>query len=401
MAFGRPGKTATLSLGMAAALLTLSAPARADFEDCLAGLQAQAAAQGISAQTFRAATTGIAYDPKVLELSQAQPEFKTPIWDYMAALVDEERVDDGKAAMRQHAQALASAEARYGVDRHTIAAVWGVESNFGKNLGKMPLVQSFATLICANHRRKDFFKGELMATLKIIERGDIDPSRLTGSWAGAFGQTQFMPTTYQRLAVDGDGDGRRDLVDSVPDAVASTANFLRVAKWNNGQPWGYEVKVPRGFNAGAAGRKNKKAVAHWASHGVTRIDGRPLSGEGPVGILLPAGSDGPAFLVTKNFDALYSYNAAESYGLAIAVLSDRLRGRAGIQAEWPTDDPPLSRAERRDLQARLTKRGFDVGEPDGKVGSKTRDAIKEVERSLGMPATGRPGAKVLEALRRG
>ncbi len=401
MAFGRPGKTATLSLGMAAALLTLSAPARADFEDCLAGLQAQAAAQGISAQTFRAATTGIAYDPKVLELSQAQPEFKTPIWDYMAALVDEERVDDGKAAMRQHAQALASAEARYGVDRHTIAAVWGVESNFGKNLGKMPLVQSFATLICANHRRKDFFKGELMATLKIIERGDIDPSRLTGSWAGAFGQTQFMPTTYQRLAVDGDGDGRRDLVDSVPDAVASTANFLRVAKWNNGQPWGYEVKVPRGFNAGAAGRKNKKAVAHWASLGVTRIDGRPLSGEGPVGILLPAGSDGPAFLVTKNFDALYSYNAAESYGLAIAVLSDRLRGRAGIQAEWPTDDPPLSRAERRDLQARLTKRGFDVGEPDGKVGSKTRDAIKEVERSLGMPATGRPGAKVLEALRRG
>ena len=401
MAFGRPGKTATLSLGMAAALLTLSAPARADFEDCLAGLQAQAAAQGISAQTFRAATTGIAHDPKVLELSQAQPEFKTPIWDYMAALVDEERVDDGKAAMRQHAQALASAEARYGVDRHTIAAVWGVESNFGKNLGKMPLVQSFATLICANHRRKDFFKGELMATLKIIERGDIDPSRLTGSWAGAFGQTQFMPTTYQRLAVDGDGDGRRDLVDSVPDAVASTANFLRVAKWNNGQPWGYEVKVPRGFNAGAAGRKNKKAVAHWASLGVTRIDGRPLSGEGPVGILLPAGSDGPAFLVTKNFDALYSYNAAESYGLAIAVLSDRLRGRAGIQAEWPTDDPPLSRAERRDLQARLTKRGFDVGEPDGKVGSKTRDAIKEVERSLGMPATGRPGAKVLEALRRG
>ena len=401
MASGRSGKTATFSLGAVAALLTLTGPARADFQDCLAGLQAQAAAQGISAQTFRAATAGITYDPKVIELSQAQPEFKTPIWDYMAALVDEERVDDGKAAMRQHAQALANAEARYGVDRHTIAAVWGVESNFGKNLGKMPLVQSFTTLICANHRRKDFFKGELMATLKIIERGDIDPSRLTGSWAGAFGQTQFMPTTYQRLAVDGDGDGRRDLVDSVPDAVASTANFLRVAKWSNGQPWGYEVKVPRGFNAGAAGRKNKHAVAHWASLGVTRIDGRPLSGEGPAGILLPAGVDGPAFLVTKNFDALYSYNAAESYGLAIAVLSDRLRGRAGIQAEWPTDDPPLSRAERRDLQARLTKRGFDVGEPDGKVGSKTRDAIKEVERSLGMPATGRPGAKVLEALRRG
>jgi lytic murein transglycosylase len=375
--------------------------ARADFQDCLAGLQAQAAAQGISAQTFRAATNGIQYDPKVLELAQAQPEFKTPIWDYMAALVDEERVEDGKAAMRQHAQALANAESRYGVDRHTIAAVWGVESNFGKNLGKMPLVQSFATLICANHRRKDFFKGELMATLKIIERGDIDPSRLNGSWAGAFGQTQFMPTTYQRLAVDGDGDGRRDLVDSVPDAVASTANFLRVAKWQNGQPWGYEVRLPRGFNAGAAGRKNRHAPSHWTAMGVTRVDGRPLNGDAPIGILIPAGVDGPAFAVTKNFDALYSYNAAESYGLAIAVLSDRLRGRAGIQAEWPTDDPPLSRAERRDLQTRLAARGYDVGEPDGKVGAKTRDAIKEIERSLGMPVTGRPGAKVLQALQRG
>ncbi|WP_375462479.1 lytic murein transglycosylase [uncultured Methylobacterium sp.] len=375
--------------------------ARADFQACLSGLQAQAASVGVSAQTFRAATDGISFDDKVIELSQAQPEFKTPIWDYMAALVDDERVDDGKAAMREHAQALANAEGRYGVDRYTVAAVWGVESNFGKNLGKMPLVQSLATLACSGNRRRDFFRGELMATLKIIERGDIEASRLNGSWAGAFGQTQFMPTTYQRLAVDGDGDGRRDVVDSVPDAVASTANFLHVAKWSNGQGWGYEVKLPKGFHAGDTGRKNRKPVAHWASLGVARVDGRPLSGEGPLGLMLPAGIDGPAFLVTRNFDAIYSYNAAESYGLAIAVLSDRLRGRAGIQAGWPTDDPPLSRAERRDLQTRLTARGYDVGEPDGKVGAKTRDAIKAVERELGMPQTGRPGAKVLEALRRG
>ena len=383
------------------ATLALSVPARADFDDCLSGIRAQAAAAGVSAQAFRAATQGIAYDPKVIELSQAQPEFKTPIWDYMAALVDDERVEDGRAAMRQHAAALAQAEARYGVDRHTIAAVWGVESNFGKNLGAMPLVQSLATLACSGNRRRDFFRGELIATLKIIERGDIAPERLTGSWAGAFGQTQFMPTTYQRLAVDLDGDGRRDVVDSVADAVGSTANFLHVAKWSNGQPWGYEVRLPSGFNVGAAGRKNKRAVGHWASLGVTRIDGRPLTGEGPVGIIAPAGADGPAFLVTKNFDAIYSYNAAESYGLAIAVLSDRLRGKAGVQAEWPTDDPPLSRAERRDLQTRLTARGYDVGEPDGKVGQKTRDAIKDVERKLGMNPTGRPGGKVLEALRRG
>ncbi|MET0367168.1 MAG: lytic murein transglycosylase [Methylobacterium sp.] len=390
--------------GLAVALSLLAglsaAPARADFDGCLAGLRAQASAAGISGRAFEAATAGIAYDDKVIELSQAQPEFKTPIWDYMAALVDDERVEDGRAAMRQHADALARAEARYGVDRYTIAAVWGVESNFGKNLGKMPLVQSLATLACSGNRRRDFFRGELMATLKIIDRGDIAPERLTGSWAGAFGQTQFMPTTYQRLAVDGDGDGRRGVGDSVADAVASTANFLRVAKWQNGQPWGYEVRLPSGFNVSAAGRKNKKPVSHWASLGVTRLDGRPLSGEGAAGIIAPAGAGGPAFLVTRNFDAIYSYNAAESYGLAIAVLSDRLRGRPGVQVAWPTDDPPLSRAERRDLQVRLTSMGYDVGEPDGKVGQKTRDAIKDIERKLGMPATGRPGGKVLEALRR-
>ncbi len=227
-------RASLIAIALAAGLSAI--PARADFQSCLAGIQAQAAGAGVSAQTFRAATSGIVYDDKVIELSQAQPEFKTPIWDYMSALVDEERVEDGRAAMRQHAQALANAEARYGVDRHTIAAVWGVESNFGKNLGKMPLVQSLATLACSGNRRRDFFRGELIATLKIIERGDIEASRLTGSWAGAFGQTQFMPTTYQRLAVDGDGDGRRDVVDSVADAVASTANFLRVPNGRTGSP---------------------------------------------------------------------------------------------------------------------------------------------------------------------
>jgi len=395
-----PRTRSSLAIPLLVGLLA-AAPARADFESCLSALQSEAASQGVSAQTFRTATRGIAFDDKVIELSQAQPEFKTPIWDYMAALVDDERVEDGRVAMRQHAQALALAESRYNVDRHVIAAVWGVESNFGKNLGKMPLVQSLATLTCSNNRRRDYFRGELMATLRIIERGDIEPSRLTGSWAGAFVQTQFMPSTYQRLAVDLDGDGRRDVVDSAADAVGSTANFLRAAKWQNGLGWGYEVRLPRGFNTAAAGRKNKKSVAHWTSLGVTRLDGRPLSGEGPVGILAPAGADGPAFLVTKNFDAIYSYNAAESYGLAIAVLSDRLKGRPGVQTAWPTDDPPLSRAERRDLQSRLTAQGYDVGEPDGRVGSKTREAIKDVERKLGMPPTGRPGGKVLEALRRG
>ena len=383
--------------------VSLAAPALAqsDFRSCLSGLRGEAAAKGVSAGTFDTVARGLEPDMKVLELMDNQPEFKTPIWDYLAMLVDEERVADGRAAMNRWSSALASAEARYGVDRYAIAGVWGVESNFGKDLGGRPLVQSLATLSCYANRRRDYFKGELFATLKIIESGDIDQSRLTGSWAGAFGQTQFMPTTYQRLAVDHDGDGRRDIVDSAPDALGSTANFLAKAGWVKGLPWGYEVRVPSGFDAAHAGRKAKRPVASWASMGVTRIDGRPLSGDHPAAIIMPAGRDGPAFLVTKNFDAIFSYNGAESYALAIATLGDRLRGQPGIRTPWPTDDAGLSRAERRELQQRLARRGYDVGEPDGKIGQKTRDAIKEVERAIGVPATGRPGGRVLDALRRG
>jgi lytic murein transglycosylase len=278
--------------------------------------------------------------------------------------------------------------------------VWGVESNFGKDIGGRPLVQSLATLSCVPNRRQEYFRKEFFATLRIVDGGHIAANRLVGSWAGAFGHTQFMPTTFHELAVDLDGDGRRDVVDSVPDAVGSTANFLRKrGGWVSGLPWGYEVALPAGFNSGLAGRKNKRPLSSWAAMGVTRADGRPLQGDYQAGILLPAGKNGPAFVVTKNFDALYSYNAAESYGLAIAVLSDRLRGGPGIQAPWPTDDPPLNRAERRELQRLLTSRGYDVGEPDGRIGQKTRDAVKHVESQIGMSPTGRPGGKVLQALR--
>jgi lytic murein transglycosylase len=382
--------------GLAAAT---PASAQADFSYCLSSLRSQAAAKGISSQAFDAATRGIAPDLKILELMQSQPEFKTEIWDYLAALVDEQRVEDGMAAMRQWGRALANAEARFGVDRHVIAGVWGVESDFGKNFGDRPLVQSLATLSCYAPRRREYFTGELMATLKIVQDGDIDPASLRGSWAGAFGHTQFMPSTFQRLAVDGDGDGRRDVVNSVPDAVASTANFLKKAGWDNSLPWGYEVRLPESFNAKLAGRKAKRPLSSWAAMGVTRIDGRPLAGNYQAGILIPAGVNGPAFVVTKNFDAVYSYNAAESYGLAIALLGDRLKGQPGIRTAWPTDDPPLSRAQRKELQSLLLSRGYDVGEPDGKVGAKTREAIKDVERQLGMEQRGRPGAKVLQALR--
>ncbi|MDB5591121.1 lytic murein transglycosylase [Enterovirga sp.] len=384
-----------------ASLTSVAWPARAeaDFRSCLAGLRSVAAGKGVSGRTFDSVTASLEPDMKVLELMNNQPEFKTPIWDYLAMLVDDERVQDGRAGMQRWSQALANAESRYGVERHVIAGVWGVESNFGKDLGGRPLVQSLATLSCYATRRREYFRDELMATLRIIESGDIDPAKLVGSWAGAFGQTQFMPSTYQRLAVDLDGDGRRDIVDSAPDALGSTANFLRKAGWQQGLPWGFEVRVPAGV--APTGRKGKKPLSSWAAAGVTRADGRALSGSYSAGLIMPAGRDGPGFLVTKNFDALYSYNGAESYGLAISVLSDRLRGGAGVQGSWPTDDPGLTRAERRELMALLLRRGYDVGEPDGRIGQKTRDAIKDVEGRLGMRVTGRPGGKVLHALRRG
>lgn len=389
-------------VGAALGLTVFTLPAGAqDYRGCLAQLRAEAAGKGVSARTFDRAMRGVEPDLSVFDLMNNQPEFKTPVWDYIGSLVDDERIEDGRAAMRQWSRALAAAEARYKVDRYAIVGVWGVESNFGKNLGKRPLLQSLSTLACYKNRRQSYFRGEFMATLQIIERGDVDSSRLSGSWAGAFGQTQFMPSTFLRLAVDMDGDGRRDIVDSVPDALGSTANFLRKAGWIEGLPWGYEVRLPRGFNPKQAGRRNKKSLSTWASMGVTRADGRALSGNYHAGIIIPAGINGPAFLVTKNFDTMYSYNASEAYGLAIALLGDRLRGLPGIRAPWPTDDPPLSRAERRELQRLLTARGFDVGEPDGMVGSKTREAIKEIERAIGLPARGRPGAKVLDALRRG
>ena len=385
-----------LALALTACLL--ATPALADFRSCLAGLKGEAAAKGVSGATYDAATSGVQPDMKILELMDNQPEFKTPIWDYLGFLVDEERVEEGRAAMSRAGSALAEAERRFGVDRHVIAGVWGVESNFGKDIGGRPLVQSLATLSCVPNRRQGYFRGEFFATLQIIQRGDVAANRLNGSWAGAFGHTQFMPSTFLRLAVDLDGDGRRDVVDSVPDALGSTANFLKKAGWVTGLPWGYEVRLPSGYG-GTSGRGNKRPLSAWAAAGITRIDGRPLSGDYNAGLLLPAGANGPAFLVTRNFDALYSYNAAESYGLAIAILSERLRGNPGIRTAWPTDDPPLSRAERRELQRLLASRGYDVGEPDGKIGQKTRDAVKEIEKAMGMPLRGRPGGKVLAALR--
>jgi len=374
-----------------------SGPAAANFSNCVAGLKQAAVGAGVSAAVAARALDGAKPDEKVLRLSKVQPEFKIPIWDYLAFLVDETRVGDGRVLMQEHDRILREAERRFGVNRHVIAAVWGVETDYGREAGDNFLPHALANLVCEGGGRTAFWRGELIAALKLVERGDLNLEKLYGSWAGAFGQTQFIPSSYQRLAVDFDGDGRRDLVDSVADALGSTANYLARAGWRPGESWMIEVKAPAGYS-GPTGRGNKAALSTWAARGVVRADGAKLSGGAQAGLLLPAGPRGPGFLVFRNFDAIYSYNAAESYALAISHLADRLAGYPALRTPWPTDDPGLSRAERLDLQKLLLAAGYDIGEADGKIGPVTRAAIAEAEKRFGMAPTGRPGRKVYRAL---
>lgn len=378
-------------------VLLTPASAQASFSACAANLRLAAMKAGISRSVVSEALNVNTPDEKVLRLSKLQPEFKTPIWDYIGYLVDNQRINDGKTQMGRYEQVLRAAEKRFGVDRHVIAAVWGIETDYGRETGDNFLPHALATLYCEGGKRKDFWRGELFAALKLVDRGDVELSKLYGSWAGAFGQTQFIPSTYQRLAVDFDGDGKRDLITSVPDALGSTANFLKQAGWRSGEQWLIEVKVPTGYN-GPTGRRNKLSISEWARYGLARTDGKALSGNEKAGLLLPAGPNGPGFLVFRNFDAIYSYNRAESYALAISYLAKRLAGQPALRTPWPTDDPGLTRAQRMELQHLLLAKGYKIGDADGKIGPVTREAIKDVERQLGMPETGRPGTKVYRAL---
>jgi glucose-6-phosphate 1-epimerase len=376
-----------------------------DLARCMPTLRAPALAAGVGAKAFDQFTVGLEADASVLDALDSQPEFVTPVWDYLAALVDAERIADGRRLLREHAATLKRVVDTYHVDPETVVAVWGVESDFGRVFGKRPLLNSLATLSCAG-RRQTYFRSEFFATLRILQSGDIHADDLRGSWAGAFGHTQFMPSTFLRIAVDFDGDGRRDLVANPVDALASTANYLAKSGWRHGEPWGFEVRLPPSFDSNATGRRSKRPLSHWAAQGITRIDGSALVGaDAPAaretGVIVPAGRAGPAFVVFRNYDAIFSYNAAESYALAIAFLSDALRGRAPPPVvAWPTDDAGLSRAQRRELQTLLIARGHDIGEVDGLIGSATRAAIVAEQRTLGLEPDGRAGQRLLTALQR-
>jgi lytic murein transglycosylase len=371
----------------------------ANFDGCIRGLAPAAARRGIPPASYAHLTAGLTPDVPILNLLDAQPEFTKSVWDYLDTLVSEERIKRGRELLAQYAQTFAAVERAYGVDRYVIAAIWGVETKYSALAGDRSVLRSTATLACIG-RRQEYFANEFMATLELLHHGDIAPERLKGSWAGAFGPTQFMPTVYKRFAVDFDHDGRRDLIGSVPDMIASTANYLKKHGWRAGETWGYEVAVPRGFDFLLADRGRSHTVEQWAHMGVRRANGAAFPrGSDKAFLLAPAGARGPAFLMLGNFRAIMRYNPAEAYALAIGHLADRMRGGEPFVQAWPRDERVLSRSERYELQQRLARRGYDIGEPDGQLGTRTRSALRSYQASVGLIPDGFASSSVLGHLR--
>jgi len=373
--------------------------AAANFRNCLAELWPLAERRGVSRAAFETNTADLTPELRIMDLMDAQPEFTKSIWDYLDILVNDARIDNGRALLTQHRATFDAVEKAYGVDRYFIAAIWGVESNYGTQIGERSVIQSTATLACIG-RRQDFFREEFLSALEILARGDVKADHLKGSWAGAFGPTQFMPTSFKRYAVDFDGDGRRDVVESMPDMIASTANNLKKDGWVAGQTWGYEVVVPPGFNYLLADRARMLTIREWERAGVRRPGGKAFPRpDDRAYLLLPAGAQGPGFLMLQNFRVIMKYNPAEAYALAIGHLADRLRGGEPFAQPWPRHERVLSRTERYELQQHLAQQGYDVGEPDGRVGGKTRAAIRQYQSSIGQVPDGFASGAVLERLR--
>ena len=383
-------------------LMTASAirQAAANFDNCVASMWPDAARRNISQENFQRFTAGLQPDLRIMDLMDSQPEFTKSIWDYLDILVNDDRLAKGREILKQYKAQFDATEKTYGVDRYTIAAIWGIESNYSTQMGDRSVLQSTATLACIG-RRQNYFRDEFLSALEILNRGDLKPEQMRGSWAGAFGPTQFMPTAFKRYAVDADGDGRRDVVDDPADLIASTANNLRKDGWQTGQTWGYEVVVPKGFNYMLADRAKTMTMTQWEHLGVTRPGGQPFPHPADKAYLLaPAGAEGPGFLMLQNFGVIMKYNPAEAYALAIGHFADRLRGGSPFVQPWPRRERELSRAERLELQQLLAERGFYRGIPDGQFGGETRAALRSFQASIGTPADGFASFDVLERLRR-
>ncbi len=334
---------------------------------------------------------------KAVVQDRAQPEFTRTFWEYLDTVITSQRIAAGQQKLAQFHLEADAASVRYGVPAPILMGVWGIESNFGSNYGDVSVFDALATLGFEG-RREAWARGELLAALKIAQRGDIEPARMIGSWAGAMGQTQFMPSSYLAYAVDADGDGHRDIWGSMADVLASTANFLARSGWRPNEVWGTEVKLPAGFDPARADTMLRQTSAQWASEGVQTMDGAPLPALADAAILQPAGARGPAFLVGHNFRTILRYNNSTSYALTVSLLAQRIAGGPAVQAAWPRDLRALTRGEMQALQTALTQRGFDSGQPDGQMGSATRNALRQFQRSQGLPADGFPTEDLLKAL---
>ena len=413
---------ALLAIGLASASLLVASAARAqegwpqagaaiadqafspddlaDFNRFVQTLWPKAQAAGISAATFHLAFEKLAPDPHILAKPKQQPELERPIWEYLAQIVSEKRFQLGKEALRINAAGLAAIEKAYGVPRNVVVAVWGVESMYGANTGQYNVVRALATLAWRGGRKARYGEQQLISALRILDHGDVTPEAMTGSWAGAMGHVQFIPTTYEAYAVDFDHDGRRDIWGDAADAVASAANFLKKSGWRAGEPWGFEVRLPHDFDFSMAGLANKRPLSFWQQAGVVRFDGTPIAAANLKGsLLLPAGARGPALLVFGNFRALLRYNNSVSYGLAVALLAQKLADEPFLSAPWPVAETALQLEERREMQTLLLARGFAIKSADGVMGAETVSALRAYQRSKGLPADGYPTTRLLQVLR--
>lgn len=368
----------------------------AGWDAWVANYRARALSNGISPATFDRAFRESGFLPDVIERDRNQTEFKRSLEDYLAIAASDDRVARGRAALAQYGGVLSAIEARYGVEARVVTAVWGMESQYGTRRGNVEVISALSTLAYEG-RRGAFFESQLNAALKIIQNGDTGVHNMTGSWAGAMGHTQFIPTTYLAYAADFNGDGRRDIWSDDPtDALASAANYLAKSGWTHGQPWGIEVTRPASL--AAPGRGVTRSVADWAAAGVAPANGGSLPNHGPAALIAPAGASGPAFLVFRNFNVILRYNNAENYAIGVGHLSDRLAGGPRIRGSFPPDAQGMTLADRQELQRRLTAAGYDTQGADGVIGQKTKDAISAWQRAHGMPATGEPSMEILRRL---
>lgn len=375
-----------------------AAPASQGFAAWLQEMRDTARAEGIAADTLTQALDPAEYLPEVVKRDRSQPEFTRQIWEYLDTAVSDARVSNGRRTFAEHRAAATQAAERYGIAAEVLVAIWGMESNYGSHFGNFRTIDALATL-GFDGRRSTFARRELLAALKIVDSGDIDRERMRGSWAGAMGHTQFLPTSFRAYAVDADADGRRDIWDSIPDVMASTANYLDRAGWIEGEPWGLEVTLPEGFDYSLTGRDKDRSVAAWQRMGVRAARGDALPELTRAAVILPAGAQGPAFLVGRNFDAILRYNNATSYALGVGLLAQRIAGSDGLQADWPRHLAALSRDQIREMQQLLNALGYDVGTPDGIVGPNTRHGLRGFQRRIGETPDAFPTYALLERLR--